>query len=413
MIFRWLVLASVALAVCGNYFIYDIIPISGELLADQLGFTDAQIGTLQFWYSAVNVVLVLIGGIIIDKIGTRRTMLIFTAIFALGAGITALKGDFVTMAVGRLIFGVGAETMIIAVSASITKWFKGSFISLAMGLELTIARLGSFTSENAPTWGASMFDDWQKPLIFATFVGVFSLLMAFCYWILDKYGERKYMKVANVVEEKQDEIKLRDILSFDKSLIYVSILCLVFYSGIFPFITFAPRFFIAHHGVTLANAGKLISIITFAAMVLTPILGGLIDKVGRRASMMVLGCIMMMPVYLIMAYTHSDITLGGETISLVIPMIMLGLAFSLVPSAMWPCVPIIVQDGRVGTAFGFMTMLQNFGLMAFNWIIGQLNESTGGYESGMWVFTSLGFIGVVFSALLIARERGIHKHGVE
>ncbi len=414
--YRWIVLICVSLAIFGNYFTYDIIPISGELLADQLGFSDTDIGTLQFWYSAVNIVMVLIGGIIIDRIGTRKSMMIFTCIFVAGAGITAINGDFITMAVGRLIFGLGAETMIVAVSAAVARWFKGSTLSLAMGVELTIARMGSFSAENSPSWGSWLFDDWQKPLLFAFLVGIFSIIMVGVYMFLDRHGERKFAlpKVA-----KQDEVKLRDMFVFDKSFWYISILCLVFYSAIFPFKTFAPRFFIAEHGLNLATAGAVSSIITLAAMILTPFFGGLIDKIGRRASIMILGCLLIMPVYLIMAYTHSATAIHipvidvSASISLVIPMIMMGIAFALVPSALWPSVPIVVPAEKVGTAFGLMTMLQSFGLMALNFIVGRANDATGSYTAGMWIFSALGCIGVVMAILLIIRERGPNKHGME
>jgi nitrate/nitrite transporter NarK len=194
---------------------------------------------------------------------------------------------------------------------------------------------------------------------------------------------------------------------------------LVFYAAIFPFQTFAPRFFITEHNVDLQTAGMLISITTFFAMVLTTFFGWLIDKIGNRGTIMILGCILLFPIYLIMAYTHSDIELtlpiigASASISLVIPMIMMGIAFSLVPSAMWPCVPIIVPASKVGTAFGLMSMLQNVGLMSLNFIIGNVNDATGGYTTGMWIFSGLGFVGVIFSALLIVRERGKNKHGVE
>jgi MFS family permease len=414
--YRWFILLALAFAEFGNYFIYDIIPISAELLAEQLGFTDSQIGGLQFWYSAVNIVMVLIGGIIIDKIGTRKSLMIFTTIFVAGAGITALKGDFLTMTIGRLIFGLGAETMIVAVSVAVARWFKNSTLSLAMGIQLTVARLGSFTAENSPSWGASLFDDWQKPLILAAFVGIFSIIMVGIYYFLDKNGEKKFDLPTS---EKQEEINFKNFFNFDKSFWYISILCLVFYSAIFPFKTFAPRFFIAEHGIDLQTAGVLTSIITFSAMILTPIFGGFVDKFGRRASIMVFGCILIMPVYLIMAYTHSPVSLYipifgvSASISLVIPMILMGISFSLIPSAMWPSVPIIVNEDKTGTAFGLMTMLQNVGLMSLNFIVGRTNDATGNYTAGMWIFTTLGFIGLIFAILLIIRERSPHKHGIE
>jgi MFS family permease len=162
--YRWLVFFFISMAMFGNYYIYDSISPLADLLKAQLGFTDANIGLLNAIYSFPNIIMVLIGGLIIDRFGTRRSVLFFTLLVMLGAVITALRGNLVLMVTGRLIFGLGAESMIVAITTIIARWFKGKELSFAFGLNLTFARLGSFLALNSPSWGRSLYEYWQKPL---------------------------------------------------------------------------------------------------------------------------------------------------------------------------------------------------------------------------------------------------------
>ena len=152
--YRWLVLVFISLAMFGNYYVYDCISPMADVLKARLGFTDANIGLLQAIYSIPNVVMVLIGGFIIDRIGTRKATLIFGVICLAGAVVTSLSGTLAAMAAGRLLFGLGAESLIVAVTTAIAKWFKGKELSFAFGINLTIARLGSFAALNSPSWAS-------------------------------------------------------------------------------------------------------------------------------------------------------------------------------------------------------------------------------------------------------------------
>ena len=149
--FRWMVLFVISLAMFGNYYIYDCISPLADLLTKQLHFTDSDIGLLQAIYSIPNVFMVLIGGFIIDRIGTKKSTLIFACLCVTGAFVTVIKGDLTVMAIGRLIFGLGAESMIVAITTTIARWFKGKELSFAFGINLTIARLGSFAALNSPS----------------------------------------------------------------------------------------------------------------------------------------------------------------------------------------------------------------------------------------------------------------------
>jgi MFS family permease len=432
--FRWMILLLVSLAMFGNYYIYDSISPLADLLAKQLKFTDSNIGLLQGIYSFPNIIMVLIGGMIIDKIGTRTSVLIFTVFIMLGSIITALTGNLYVMASGRLIFGMGAESMIVAITTIIARWFKGKELSFAFGLNLTVARLGSFLALNSPTWGRSLYNYWQSPLLITVAAGIFALLMIVLYYFLDKVGSKKY---ALPKEGEQDKIVFKELFTFSKSFWYITALCVTFYSAMFPFQTFAIKFFQDAHGTTREVGGNLSSMLTLAAMFFTPLFGLMADKYGKRSLLMMFGSLLIIPVYLMMAYKFGkpDIMLQANFINininffdihaaipiyLLLPMSIMGIAFSLVPAVMWPSVALIVDNSKLGTGYGLMTMIQNIGLFAFNVIIGFSNDiskagpaNPAGYNSGMWIFSSLGFFGLLFAFLLRRSELGPNGHGLE
>ncbi len=399
--YRWVVLVFISLAMFGNYYIYDSISPLADLLAKQLNFSDSDIGLLQAIYSIPNIFMVLIGGIIIDKFGTRISTFLFAALCLIGAGVTASSSELSVMAAGRLIFGLGAESLIVAVTTVLARWFKGKELSFAFGINLTIARLGSFAAFNSPSWASSLYDNWQGPLLISVAAGVISLVAAIIYIGLDVNASKKYdlKPVA-----KQDEIIWKDIFSYSKSYWFIILLCVTFYSAIFPFQTFAVKFFIDTHDVTREYGGFLVSLLTLAAMILTPLFGLLSDYIGKRSLLMMFGSALLIPVYLLMAYTN---------IPLIVPMLMMGIAFSLIPAVMWPSVAYIVAEERLGTAYGLMTMIQQVGLAGFNLVIGWANDSTGDYYLGMWIFSSLGFFGLLFSFMLRKSEMGPKGHGLE
>jgi MFS family permease len=178
-----------------------------------------------------------------------------------------------------------------------------------------------------------------------------------------------------------------------------------------PFQTFAVKFFIEAHGTSRELGGFLSSMLTLFAMVATPLFGLLADKVGKRSLFMMFGSLLLAPVYLIMAYS---------SMSLYVPMAMMGIAFSLIPGIMWPSVSYLVDQSKLGTAYGLMTLIQNIGLAGFNFLIGWANDysgasvaNPGGYHLGMWIFSSLGIFGFMFAFLLRRNEMGPNAHGLE
>jgi len=281
-------------------------------------------------------------------------------------------------------------------------------LSFAFGVNLTIARLGSFAALNSPTWARPAYESWRWPLLISVVVATLCIVGAVIYWIMEDRAEADYaMGEAGAT----DKVVFADLFRFPRSYIYVVLLCVTFYSAIFPFQTFAIKFFQEAHTTSREWAGFLSSVITLFAMVFTPIFGLMVDRVGKRSLFMMYGSLLLVPVYLMMAYTN---------VPLLVPMAMMGIAFSLVPAVMWPSVAYLIEEQKLGTAYGLMTMIQNIGLAGFNFMIGWANdysgasiENPGGYGLGMWIFSILGFLGFFFAWLLRRSETGPDAHGLE
>src|SRR5437899_11389677 len=164
-VYRWIVLFVVSLTMFGNYYVYDCIAPIADLLVKQLGFSDANIGLLQAIYSIPNVFMALIGGYVVDRIGTRKAIFIFGTLCFIGSIVTVLSGKLAVMSSGRLIFGLGAESLIVAVTTAVAKWFRGKELSFAFGINLMITRAGSWLAQNSPTWARFTYNYWRSPLL--------------------------------------------------------------------------------------------------------------------------------------------------------------------------------------------------------------------------------------------------------
>lgn len=421
--YRWFALLFVSLPMLGNYYIYDCINPLADIFVKQLGFTDEQIGWLNSSYSVAAVLTLLIGGVIIDRLGTKKSILLFATICLIAAILTALSDSFMTMIVGRSVLGLGAESLIVAITTALAKWFKGKELSFAFGVNLLIARLASVAADNSPSWATSVFypngpnadPSWQGPLLLGIGAGVIGIIGAVVYWWMESHASRNYvLGQAGNIDKLEFGPKM---FSFSKSYWFIVALCFTFYSAVFPFRTFAIKFFAHTHfaglpeSQALADAGFFNSLLPLSAMFATPLFGLLVDKVGKRSLFMVFGSLLLVPVYLMML---------NPDISLWVPTIMMGIAFSLIPAVMWPSVAYIVQENRLGTAYALMTLIQQIGFFALNWMIGAANDSQQagvqhpeGYALGMWIFSSLGFVGLFFAYMLRRSETGPDAHGLE
>ena len=422
----------VSLTMAANYYIYDSINPLQHIFVTELGFTATTFGWLNSAYAASAILTLLVGGIVIDKIGTQRAIPCFAVICCLGAALTAASGRPSTMIAGRALLGLGGESLVVAATTVIAKWFKGKELSFAFGIKVTIARLASVASDNSAAWGGKVFyphgpggePSWQGPLLLAVGAGLIAVLCSGVYWALEQRGAALHPQFRPVSSARRST-SFRQALRFNPSYWYVVGVCLTFYSAIFPFRTFAIDFFTnriltgqhaagasdAMHVLAHQQAGMYASLLPLSAMVATPLLGLLSDKIGKRASLMMLAAILLMPAYLLLGYTQ---------VSLWVPLCMMGVAFSVIPAVMWPSVAYIVDSSRLGTAYALMTLIEQLGFFALNLLIGSANDqqhagfgNLEGYRLGLLIFTTLGIAGFIFTALLRARERSPLGHGLE
>lgn len=410
--YRFTVLLFVGLLPFGSYFAYDAVGAMAPTLMQAWHTTQEGIGSLYTLYSVAAILSVALGGVLIDRIGTRLASIILSVFVVLGAAIVALAPSLTIAMVGRFIFGAGSESLIVAQSAILARWFRGKELALSFGITLAIARLGTLFSFNSVSSVASRFG-WVTALWVAAGLCVVSLACALVYWGMDRHGERA---LGLAEAGAGDKIVLADVKKFTSSYWFVVLLCVTFYSAIFPFTALSTDLFHEKWGLPLTTGGGgtflaqvfndflhmfstapgTSAIIIFASMCFAPFAGGLVDRIGKRASLMILGALLMIPCYLVLGFTMLPPRW---------PMILLGAAFVLVPAAMWPAVALIVDKNRTGTAYGLMTMIQNIGLALFPWLNGRLRVVTHSYEASMVMFALLGATGFVF-ALLLKRADG-------
>ncbi len=420
-LYRWTVLVFISLAMFGNYYVYDSAAPVFDLLSTQLGFTDQQLGLLYSVYSIAAVMVLLVGGYIIDRWGTKKSVTLFALICLLAAFVTAMSPRFEVMLAGRFLLGVGAEPLIVAVTTALAKWFKGKELSFAFGINLMIARLGSASADWSPGWARPLYENWQDPLWLATGIAGVSVAGALLYWIMERRAEGRY-RLAEAAET--EKLEKGGLYSFTASYWYIVALCVVFYSTVFPFRAFAIYYFQQAHGLEREAAGLLNSMLPIAAMIATPIFGLMVDRIGRRSFFMAIGSLVLLPLFLIVTYVPAGpaVVLAGAEIplTLLIVMLLLGLVFSLIPAVMWPSVAYIVEQNRLGTGYALMTLCQQLGMAAIPWLIGFSNdwfqaspENPEGYAPGMWIFTALASLGLFFSFMLWKTEKGPGGHGLE
>ncbi len=440
---RWVVLLLIAFVQAANYYFYDAISPLKRLLEEHFHFTNTDFGLFVSVYSIPNVFLLMCiwGGIILDRLGIRRTGFLFVILMTGGAFITAygassfyLNGgpgyslmksflpsyspELKMMLLGRFLFGLGAETSIVVVSKTIVKWFKGKELALAFGLKIGIARSGSWAAFYFSPIIAEQSGVWNNAIWFAAILLAIALLFFTIYSFIDLKLDRQEKQEGLLREDEifhfQDLVKLVT----NKSFIYVTLLCLTFYSAVFPFQSFSADFFLNKYGFTETLSGKIASLLSVGTAIFTPLVGLFVDKRGKSATLMIFGSLLLVIIHLSFALTHF---------SPIVLMILLGIAFSLVPAAMWPSVAKIVSEKRIGTAYGTMFAVQNLGLWAFPLLIGIMLDSTNpgitpemvaaklvswDYTWAILMLAGLGILGLIF-AFLLKKEDKTSGYGLE
>ena len=405
---RWIILAAIAIACYGGYYAFDYIGPLAPLLSRQLHFSNTDIGLLQAVYSLPNIVAMLVCGVMIDRLGTRKSLSIFGVLIFIGLVITALSPRLGIMATGRLLVGSGGEALALAANVGVARWFWHDGLSLAFGLRASAARLGSLSAQVSPAWAPRAYTYWRWPLLLGVGFGGFCLLGAVLYWMLDVRGEQRFT-LGHMA--RTTKIPLREVFQFNKSFWLIAALCVTFYGCIFPFETFGQKFLIEARHVSPQTAALLVGMEPFFSLVGMPIFGLLVDRYAHRSLLMMFGSLLIVPVFPMLGFTN---------IPPAIPMAMMGVAFALVPAVMWPALVYVVDKSRLGVANGMLDTVQQLGLVIINLLIGWANDhwlasanNAAGYHAGLWMFTAIAVLAVLCAFALWQVETGPSSHGLE
>ena len=390
---RWTAMLIVSFTMMCGYFITDVMSPLGDMLTRSvvdggMGWTPTEYGWFSGAYSWLNIFLLMLlfGGIILDKMGVRFTGVMACGLMVGGALLKAyavsplfpeggmlfgFKTQMWMAGLGFAIFGMGAEICGITVSKVIVKWFTGHELALALCI---------------------------------------GLLAYLVYCVMDRRLDKS---IAAAQGEEEEGFKLSDIkfVVTNKGFWLIALLCLMFYAGVFPFLKFAAQLMIYKYGVDPVMAGDIPAILPFGTILLTPLFGSLYDRIGKGATLMVVGAMMLVAVHVLFA-----LPILNEWWFALIVMVLLGIAFSLVPSAMWPSVPKIIPQKQLGTAYALIFYVQNIGLMCvpmlIGWVIDRyakftLPDGNVSYDftAPMWIFALFGIVAVALAFMLKAEDR--------
>ena len=442
---RWAVLMIVAFTMMTGYVVAkEMSPLQYflELPTEQggMGWTSGEFGLFAGSRGFFNVFLLMlfVGGVILDKTGVRFAgtlscvlMLVGTAIdyyaigYAspqaasvvnipfLGTGDAPIKNQVLLAAFGFAVFGIGYELCGITVSKVIVKWFTGHEMALAMGIQVALARLGTAMALAGSPALAQRFGISMPILVGLLSVGL-GLIVYLCYCVMDVRLDRGIGNNVTTGDAEDEKFHFSDMMITIKNPGFwlITLLCMLYYSALYPFLDFATKLMIAKYNVQPELAGTIPAILPFTSIILTPLFGGMFDRIGRGATIMVIGTIMLTVVLMVFALPFSSSWIA------VASMLVLGIAFSLLPAVLWPAVPRIVPMKQLGTAYSIIYYIQNIGLMLIPVLIGavlQRNTYANGavdYTSAMWIFTAIGGAAIVVALLLRVADRH-NNYGLE
>jgi predicted MFS family arabinose efflux permease len=433
---RWTALAVVSFTMLCGYYLTDVMAPLKPMLEKELLWNSTEYGFFTSAYGWFNVFLLMLilGGIILDKKGVRFTGKMATITMVAGTALKfwaisthsldglhmiGMKAQVVVAALGYAIFGVGVEVAGITVSKIIVKWFKGKELALAMGLEMASARVGTglalFASYPLAIWLGGV----SKPIFLGLILLCIGLISFFLYTIQDKRLDKSVAAEAAISgnAEEEESFKMADIwfIIKNKGWWYIAILCVLFYSAVFPFLKYASDLMVNKFNVDPLVAGSIPALLPFGTILLTPFFGNVYDRKGKGASIMIIGAILLIIVHTL--FSIPFLNFKPVAIALII---ILGIGFSLVPSAMWPSVPKIIPEKQLGTAYALIFWVQNWGLMGVPALIGWVLDKycitgtrlidgvsvpTYNYTLPMIIFTCFGLLALLFAFLLKAEDK--------
>ncbi|MCX6254122.1 MAG: MFS transporter [Bacteroidia bacterium] len=433
---RWTALAVVSFTMLCGYYLTDIMAPLKPMLEKELLWNSAEYGFFTSAYGWFNVFLLMLifGGIILDKMGVRFTGKLATIVMVVGTAIKywaisthsldglqifGMKSQVVVAGLGFATFGVGVEVAGITVSKIIVKWFKGKELALAMGLEMATARIGTTLAMATSIPLANALHGVSKPILVCLIMLCIGMIAFFLYTTMDKKLEKSIADEATRtgLVDTEESFRVSDIwlILKNRGWWYIAILCVLFYSAVFPFLKYATDLMVNKFHISEKFAGDIPALLPLGTILLTPFFGNLYDRKGKGATIMIIGSILLI-------FVHAVYSIPGLTATpLAIAMIMvLGVGFSLVPSAMWPSVPKIIPEKQLGTAYGMIFLVQNIGLslvpLLIGWVLNKyciigtrlvdgVQVSNYNYTVPMMIFTGFGVLALVFALLLKAEDK--------
>jgi MFS family permease len=433
---RWTVLMIVSFTMMAAYFFYDAMaPLKGMLERTQ-GWSSTDYGLFTSSYSWFNVFLLMLflGGILLDKKGIRFTGGLATGLMVAGALIKyaaltgilpaegtlfGIKNQVLYASAGFGIYGIGAEVAGVVVTRTVVKWFSGYELALAMGLQVSIARIGTGIAYLTANPLAEYFKNVPGLVMFGTVLLIVGMLAFLIYNItLDKKLDRELGSAGTASPE--DEFKFADVkLVFsNRGFWLIAVLCVLFYSCIFPFLKYAPDLMTHKFGIEESRSGVIPSVLPLGTVLLTPLFGSIYDKRGKGATIMIIGALMLVGIHALFSVPGIN-----QWVYAVCLTVLLGISFSLVPSAMWPSVTKIIPEKQLGTAYALIFWVQNIGLTGVPLLIGivldkccktELPDGTTGYNYTipMLIFTGIAILSVIV-AVLLKREDTRKDYGLE
>ena len=428
---RWAVLIVVAFTMFFGYYITDVMAPLMDLLKEVFHWTPTEYGIFNSAYGWLNVFLFMLifSGMILDKLGARITGIGACALMIIGCSlkyyaisqpfegeIFGLRTQVFIACIGFAIFALGIESAGITVTKVIVRWFKGHEMALAMGIQVAVARVGTALAMSTTIPLSRSMNSLSGPILLGLGALCIGLIAFLVFCVMDKKLDAS-MTAADKTKEEPFRVKDIGYIFMNKGFWLVAMLCVLFYSAVFPFLKFATSLMIHKYNVAPELAGNIPAILPFGTILLTPLFGGIYDKKGKGATIMIIGAAMLIVVHALFASPFLNIWWFAAAL-----MVVLGIAFSLVPSAMWPSVPKIIPENKLGTAYAMIFWVQNIGLsmvpLLIGWVLDKFCTTTVGetthfdYTLPMIIFACFGLLALT-TAWLLKREDSIKGYGLE
>lgn len=431
---RWSVLAIVSLTMMCGYFLTDAMSPLMTMLEEEMAWTSKEFGIFNWAYCWFNVFLFMLifGGLILDKMGVRFTGTMACILMVIGCGLKYYAVEFISplpeagtilgirtqvmvACLGYAIFAVGTETCGITVTKVIAKWFAGKEMALAMGSQVAVARLGTALAMIVSPVLVKHFS-MSTPMFVSLILLCIGLLFYLVFCVMDRKLDAQTQSEGIPADEDSFRISDLKLILTNKGFWLLALLCLMFYSAVFPFLKYATSLMENKYGMG-ALAGTLVALVPFGNLIMTPLFGGIYDKKGKGATIMIIGSVLLIMVHLLFA-----MPLLNHAWFAAIIMILLGVAFSLVPSAMWPSVPKIIPHKQLGSAYALIFWIQNIGLgfvpLLIGWfldkycIISQADAAVTryNYTPAMLIFATFGILALILAIMLKREDKKKNYH---